>query len=151
LYWGKHCSFPHKTLSIAIMFFLTGFFPSKIIFVDFFYIKLVENLVLYFFSFLLTEKLNHVAKALYFSSQNSVDCYKSFYSVSKFLITNTTFFFPSWNIGSIIPLVSITYLALQFWWWIGHVTVRRSRFESLGVPSVKSPAKTSTLANRFFF
>jgi len=28
------------------------------------------------------------------------------------LITNTTFFFPSWNIGSIIPLVSITYLAL---------------------------------------
>ena len=46
-----------------------------------------------FFFFLLTEKLNHVAKALYLSSQNIVDCYKSFCSVSKFFITNTTFFF----------------------------------------------------------
>ena len=45
-----------------------------------------------FFCFLLTEKLNHVAKALYLSSQNTVDCYKSFCSVSKFFITNTTFF-----------------------------------------------------------
>jgi len=70
-----------------------GFFPSKIIFVGFFFnIKLVENLALYFFCFLLTEKLNHVTKALYLSSQNIVDCYKLFYSVSKFLITNTTFF-----------------------------------------------------------
>jgi hypothetical protein len=35
-YWGKHCSFPHKTLSIATTFFLMSFFPSKIIFVGFF-------------------------------------------------------------------------------------------------------------------
>jgi len=35
-YWGKHCSFPHKTLSIATTFFSRVFFPSKIIFVDFF-------------------------------------------------------------------------------------------------------------------
>jgi len=72
---------------------------------------LVENLALYFFYFLLTEKLNHMAKTLYLSSQNTVDWYKSFCSVSKFLITNTTFF-PSWNICSIIPLIFITYLAL---------------------------------------
>ena len=46
-YWGKLCSFPHKTLSIATMFFLMGFFPSEIIFVGFFFnIKLVENLAL---------------------------------------------------------------------------------------------------------
>jgi hypothetical protein len=37
-YWGKHYSFPYKTLSIATMFFLMCFFPSKIIFVGFFYI-----------------------------------------------------------------------------------------------------------------
>ena len=43
----QHCSFSHKTLSIAAIFFLMGFFPSKIIFVVFFlYIKLVENLAL---------------------------------------------------------------------------------------------------------
>jgi len=35
-YWRKHCSFPHKTFSIGTIFFLMGFFPSKIIFVDFF-------------------------------------------------------------------------------------------------------------------
>jgi len=59
----------------------------------FFNIKLVENLALwFFFCFLLIEKLNHVVKALYLSSQNTVDCYKSFCSVFKFLITNTTFF-----------------------------------------------------------
>ena len=52
-----------------------------------------------------------MAKALYLSSQNTVDCYKSFCSVSKFLITNTTFF-PSWNICFIILLISITYLKL---------------------------------------
>jgi len=93
-YWGKHCSFPHKTLSIATTFFLMGFFPSKIIFVGFFFnIKLVENLTLYFFFFLLTEKLNHVAKALYLSSQNTVDCYNSFCSVSKFFLSPTQFFF----------------------------------------------------------
>jgi hypothetical protein len=47
-YWGNHhCSFPHKTLSIATTFFLMGFFPSKIIFVGFFFnIKLVEDLAL---------------------------------------------------------------------------------------------------------
>ena len=53
-----------------------------------------------------------MAKALYLSSQNTVDCYKSFCSVSKFLITNTTFFFSLWNICSIISLISITYLVL---------------------------------------
>ena len=67
---------------------------------------------MYFFFFLLIEKLNHVGKSLYLSSQNTVDCYKLFFSVSKYSITNTTFFFPSLNIGSIIPLVSITYLPL---------------------------------------
>jgi len=45
-YWKKRYSFPHKTLSIATIFFLMGFFPSKIIFVGFFNIKLVENLAL---------------------------------------------------------------------------------------------------------
>jgi len=46
-YWEKRYSFPHKTLSIAATFFLMGFFPSKIIFVGFFFnIKLVENLAL---------------------------------------------------------------------------------------------------------
>jgi len=46
-YWGKYCSFPYKTLSIATTFFLIGFFPSKIIFIGFFFnIKLVENLAL---------------------------------------------------------------------------------------------------------
>jgi len=35
-YWEKHYSFPHKTFSIAAIFFLMGFFPSKIIFVGFF-------------------------------------------------------------------------------------------------------------------
>jgi hypothetical protein len=34
-YWGKHFSFPHKILSIATIFFLIDFFPSKIIFVGF--------------------------------------------------------------------------------------------------------------------
>jgi hypothetical protein len=52
-----------------------------------------------------------VAKALYLPSQNTVDCYKSFCSVSKFW-SPTQLFFSSWNTGSIIPLVSITYLAL---------------------------------------
>jgi len=37
-YWGKHCNFHHKTVSIATTFFLMGFFPSKIIFVGFFLI-----------------------------------------------------------------------------------------------------------------
>jgi hypothetical protein len=82
--------------------------------------------------------------------------HKTQWSATNYFIQSLNFwsptqlFFPSWNIGFIIPLVYITYLVLQFWRWIGHVTVRRFRFESLGVPSVKSPAKTSTLANRFF-
>jgi len=101
----KHCQ-------LLQYFFSWVFFPSKVIFVDFFFnIKLVENLAFFFFCFLLTEKLNHVAKSLYLSSQNTVDCYKSFCSVSKFLITNITFL-PSWNICSIIPLISIIYLTL---------------------------------------
>jgi len=100
----KHCQ-------LLQYFFSWVFFLPKLSLLVFFNIKLVENLALYFFCFLLTEKLNHVAKALYLSSQNTVDCYKLFCSVSKFLITNTTFF-PSWNICSIIPLISITYLAL---------------------------------------
>ena len=37
-YRGNHCSFAHKTLSIATMFFFIGIFPSKIIFVGFFLI-----------------------------------------------------------------------------------------------------------------
>jgi len=37
-YWKKRYSFPHKTLSIAAMFFLMGFFPYKIILVGFFLI-----------------------------------------------------------------------------------------------------------------
>jgi hypothetical protein len=39
-YWEKRYSFPHKTLSIATTFFLMGFFPSKIIFVGFFFLIL---------------------------------------------------------------------------------------------------------------
>jgi hypothetical protein len=35
-YRGKHCSFLHKTLSIATMFFFIGIFHSKIILVGFF-------------------------------------------------------------------------------------------------------------------
>ena len=106
IFLTKHCQ-------LLQYFFSWVFFLPKLSLLVFFNIKLVENLALYFFfCFLLTEKLNHVAKALYLSSQNTVDCYKSFCSVSKFLITNTTFFFSSWNICSIIPLISITYLAL---------------------------------------
>ena len=91
-YWEKSYSFPHKTLSIATTFFLMGFFPSKIIFVFFLILSWQRIQLCNFFFFLLTEKLNHVAKALYFSSQNTVNCYKSFCSVSKFFITNTIFF-----------------------------------------------------------
>jgi hypothetical protein len=46
-YWGKHCSFPHKTLSIATTFFLMGFFSFQNYLCWFFFnIKLVENLAL---------------------------------------------------------------------------------------------------------
>ena len=83
----KHCQLLQR-------FFSWVFFLLKLsLLVFFFNIKLVENLALYFFFLLLTKKLNHVAKTLYLSSQNTVDCYKSFCSVSKFLITNITFFF----------------------------------------------------------
>jgi hypothetical protein len=91
-YLEKHCSFPSKTL--LQHFFSWIFFPSKIIFVGFFNIKLVKSLALYFFLLFINRKLNHIAKTLYLSSQNTVDCYKSFYSVSKFL-SLTQFFFPS--------------------------------------------------------
>jgi hypothetical protein len=54
-----------------------------------------------------------VAKTLYLSSQNTINYYKSFCLVSKFWITNTTFF-SSWNICFIISLISIIYLALVY-------------------------------------
>jgi hypothetical protein len=54
-----------------------------------------------------------VAKTLYLSSQNTVNYYKSFCSVSKFWITNTTFFL-SWNICFIISLISIINLTLIY-------------------------------------
>ena len=82
----KHCQ-------LLQHFFSWVFFLPELYLLIFFNIKLVENLTLFFFfCFLLTEKLNHVAKALYLSSQNTVDYCKLFCSVSKFLITNTTFF-----------------------------------------------------------
>ena len=83
----KHCQ-------LLQYFFSWVFFLPKLSLLIFFNIKLVENLVLFFFffCFLLIEKLNHVAKGLYLSSQKTVDCYKLFCSVSMFLITNTTFF-----------------------------------------------------------
>ena len=37
-YREKRYRFPYRTLSIATMFFLMGFFPSKIIFIGFFFI-----------------------------------------------------------------------------------------------------------------
>jgi len=43
LYWGKHCSFPDKTLSIATTFSLWVFFLPKLSLLIFFNIKLVEN------------------------------------------------------------------------------------------------------------
>jgi len=104
VFFTKHCQ-------LLQHFFSWVFFLPKLSLLVFFNIKLVENLALYFFCFLLTEKLNHVTKALYLSSQNTVDCYKLFCSTSEFFITNITFF-PSWNICFIIPLISITYLAL---------------------------------------
>ena len=83
-----------KHYQLLQRFFSWVFFPSKIIFVDLFLILSWQRIQLCnFFCFLLTEKLNYVAKALYLSSQNTVNCYKSFYSVSEFFITNTTFFF----------------------------------------------------------
>jgi hypothetical protein len=116
----KHCNFHYKTLWIATVFptwifflflvFVLLFFFLKLSMSIFFNIKLIENLALHFF-FLLTEKLNHVVKALYLSSQNTVDYHKSFCLISKFLITNTTFF-SSWNICFIISLFSIIYLVL---------------------------------------
>jgi hypothetical protein len=54
-----------------------------------------------------------VVKALYLSFQNTMDCYKLFCLISKFW-SPTQLFFPLWNISSIIPLVSITYLVLVY-------------------------------------
>jgi hypothetical protein len=84
---------------------------SHMIFFKIIFVELFVFWILSWLRIIIIIKLNHVAKALYISSQNTMDCYKSFCSVSKFLITNTTFFL-SWNIGSIIPLVFITYIAL---------------------------------------
>ena len=83
----KHCQLLQR-------FFLWVFFLPKLSLLVFFLILswLRISFVIFFF-FLLTEKLNHVAKTLYLSSQNTVNYYKSFCSVSKFWITNTTFFF----------------------------------------------------------
>ena len=64
------------------------------------------------FCFLLTEKLNHVAKELYLSSQNIVDCYKLFCSIYKFFITNKTFFFRHEILAPSYLQFFITYLAL---------------------------------------
>ena len=52
-----------------------------------------------------------MTKEMHLSSQNTVNCYKSFCSVFKFW-SSTQIFFPSWNISPIISLVFITYLAL---------------------------------------
>ena len=83
----KHCQLLRRFSSWV-------FFLPKLSLLVFFLILSWQRIQLCnFFCFLLTEKLNHVAKALYLSSQNTVDCYKSFCSVSKFFITNTTFFF----------------------------------------------------------
>ena len=69
------------------------FFLPKLSLLVFFLILSWQRIQLCnFFCFLLTKKLNHMTKALYLSSQNIIDCYKSFGSVSKFFITNTTFF-----------------------------------------------------------
>jgi hypothetical protein len=83
----KHCQLLQR-------FFLWVFFLPKLSLLVFFLILswLRISFVIFFF-FLLTEKLNHVAKTLYLSSQNTVNYYKSFCSVFKFWITNTTFFF----------------------------------------------------------
>jgi hypothetical protein len=46
-YWEKLYSFPHKTLSIAAMFFLMGFFSFQNYLCWFFFnIKMTENLAL---------------------------------------------------------------------------------------------------------
>jgi hypothetical protein len=100
----KHCQ-------LLLCFSLWFFFLLKLsLSIFFFNIKLVENLALYFFLFI-NRKAKSSGKTQYLSSQNTVDCYKSFCSVSKFFITNTTFF-SIMKYCSIIHLVSITYLAL---------------------------------------
>ena len=91
---GKSLQFFSQNIVNCYNVFPHGYcFLPKLSLSIFFNIKLVENLSLLFFLLLLTKKLNHVAKALYLSAQNTMDCYKSFCSVSKFFITNTTFFF----------------------------------------------------------
>ena len=82
----KHCQLLQR-------FFSWVFFLPKLSLLFFFLILSWQRIQLcIFFCFLLTEKLNHVVKTLYLSSQNTVDCYKLFCSVSKFLIINTTIF-----------------------------------------------------------
>jgi hypothetical protein len=107
-YWEKHYSFLTKHCQLLQRFFSWVFFPSKTIFFGFFFnIKLVENFSFVFFCFLLTEKLNHVAKSLYLSLQNTVDCYinhfvqslsfwsptQLFFSVMKYLLHHTFNFY----------------------------------------------------------
>ena len=82
----KHCQL------LQYFFSWVFFLPKLSLLVCFLILSWQRIQLCIFFCFLLTEKLNHVAKTLYLSLQNTVDCYKSFCSVSKFLITNITFF-----------------------------------------------------------
>jgi len=84
-YWGKHYKFPAKHYQLLQRFFsLVFFIPKLSLLVFFFNIKLVENLTLYFFLLFINKKAKLCGEILYLSSQNTVDCYKLFCSVSKF-------------------------------------------------------------------
>ena len=83
----KHCQLLQRFFSWVF------FLPKLSLLVFFLILSWLRIQLCNLFFFLLTEKLNHVAKTLYLSSQNTVNYYKSFCLVSKFWITNTTFFF----------------------------------------------------------
>ena len=101
----KHCQLLQRLSSWV-------FFLPKLSLFFFFVIFSWQRIQLCnFFCFFLTEKLNHVAKALYLSSHNTVDCYKSFCSGSKFFYHQHNFFSVMIYLPH-IPLVYITYLAL---------------------------------------
>ena len=90
---GKALQFSSQNIVNYYNVFSHGFFSFQNYLCWFFLILSWQRIQLCnFFFFLLTKKLNDVAKALYLSSQKTVDCYKSFCSVSKFFITNKTFF-----------------------------------------------------------
>ena len=90
----KTLQFSSQNIVNCCNVFFHGFFSFQNYLCRFFLILTWQRIQLCnFFFFLLTKKLSHVGKTLYISSQNTVNCYKSFYLVSKFLITNTTFFF----------------------------------------------------------